>query len=187
MSVMRNPDWWTVGITAVLALFAGWTLLEIHRSTLLDQRAWIGVETIRGIPSVPEVNKPYDVAVVFTNSGKTPAKNVVMYNHVIPSPTLPVVRESCREAIRTHESTTMIAPNATLTQFLHPTNGKPLPDGWDVDLAHKGRLYVYGCVLYDDIFEKSHWLTYCGVLNPTSKAFDTCEKYTDTGDGKSPP
>ena len=166
--------------------------ISLIRSTSnLDQRAWIGVEGISGTPPSPETNKPFDVNILFRNSGKTPAVNEFLFGDALPGRSLPNVWSMCERA--TKEGTrNMMAPNATLTLQLHPSNGKPLRIGWEEDLRKKGSLYVFGCAIYNDIFvgqrdwEGHHWLLYCGVLNVATKQFDTCKQYNDTGDGKPP-
>jgi type II secretory pathway pseudopilin PulG len=157
------------------------------QTLILDQRAWVGVETMKGVPDVPEVGKSFDVDILFRNTGRTPARNVLMYNIVKPSKAPPDVNAACASATPERVNQSLIAPNATLTQVLHPTDGKPLAAGWERALASQGSFWVFGCVTYDDTFGRAHWLTYCGVLNQKIRGFDRCKKYNDTGDGKAPP
>jgi len=166
-------------------IFAG-QLYEMYSASRLDERAWVGVEKLSSVPDIPETGKSFDVYVLFRNSGKTPAINVRMWNTAVPATALPDVKETCTQIASRQVAKSLIAPNATLAQILHPSNSKPLGQGWDVDLANRGQLYVEGCVLYDDVFDHPHWLTYCGVLDLASRAFNTCEKYNDTGEGQYP-
>jgi hypothetical protein len=156
------------------------------QTLMMDQRACVGVETIKGVPDNPKAGRSFDVDIIFRNTGKTPARNLLMYNVVKPSKALPDVITTCASAAPERVNQSLMAPNATLIQVLHPSEGKPLPADWERALVSKGNLWVFGCVTYDDIFERPHWLTYCGVLNQESRAFDTCKKCNDTGDGKAP-
>jgi hypothetical protein len=45
----------------------------------VDQRAWIGIEKLIPHPPVFQIGQIGDIDVVFKNTGKTPARNVVAY------------------------------------------------------------------------------------------------------------
>jgi len=161
-------------------------------STRLDLRAWLGVEMITGIPDAPVIDQPFDVAVLFRNTGKTPAKNVTTWGISRPKDddSVPNVMEACGLA-KTQGAHAMVAPNATSSLTLHATNGKKLGKGWEAEFARR-KLFVFGCVLYEDIFagqkdwEGHHWLTYCGLFNNATHKFDVCTRNSDTGDGDPP-
>ena len=53
-------------------------------------------------------------------------------------------------------------------------------------LKPKERFYAYGCVLYDDVFNAHHWITYCASWDVASNGYSPCERYNDTGDGEWP-
>jgi hypothetical protein len=153
----------------------------------LDQRAWVGMEEITGIPPTPEVDKVWDIAVSLKNSGKTPAKNILMWNTESVLKELPNVNSDCNEAIKQQASKSILPPNGVYKAILHVGNGTKIPSDWEKELSDTGALYIDGCVLYDDVFGRAHWMTYCGAFDPSTKnSFQTCKKYNDTGDGKPP-
>ena len=154
----------------------------------LDQRAWVGAEDITSTPVVPEVDKVWDVAISLKNSGKTPAKNILMWNNEGVLKMLPDVNADCAEAIKQQASKTMLPPNGSSKVILHVANGIKVPSDWEKEISDNGVLYVHGCILYDDVFLLAHWMTYCGSfdLNHKGSGFTSCLKYNDTGDGKPP-
>jgi hypothetical protein len=155
---------------------------QVAENIKLDQRAWLGIENIFGEPvQFPETGKPFGVKVILRNSGRTPAKNVYMRNEVYPLQSAPNVNRLCPIARQLEESRSVLAPNATYTIPLQMTDGQPLGVGWEQDFSTKGGvLYVYGCILYEDIFKREQWLTYCGIAGKTG--FHACKEYNDTGD-----
>jgi hypothetical protein len=158
---------------------------NVIKQSQLDQRAWIGIESIGGIPDIPETNKSFAVITKLRNSGKTPAKNILTRFEAYPLPNPPNVNLTCDVALKKQESKTLLPPNGIFSANLIFGDGKPLGQGWELGLKNK-RIYAYGCVLYDDIFDRSHWLTYCGVLDFPSKSFQACKHHNDTGDGYAP-
>jgi hypothetical protein len=153
-----------------------------------DQRAWLGTDDIVSIPAVPEVDKVWDVSVSLKNTGKTPAKNVLMWNTEAVTKDLPDVNADCAEAVKRQASKTMLPPNGSYKAVLHVANGAKVPNDWEKEISDNGTLYVHGCVIYDDVFQRAHWMTYCGSFDLTHKGggFLACPKYDDTGDGKPP-
>jgi hypothetical protein len=159
-----------------------------------DQRAWLSVVTISG---KPETKKPFGITIEFTNSGKTPAVNGYMWNTVKPASKFPNILVGCSEALRLRQSRMLIAPNA------HPSltliASKELPEGWEKASIPEKEFFVYGCMVYDDVFaakdwEHRHWITFCGVI-PTEQVqksvntdlkFQFCKTGNDTGDGQPP-
>jgi hypothetical protein len=153
----------------------------------LDQRAWVGTEDISSVPTTPETDKVWDVNVSMKNSGKTPAKNILMWNTEALLKALPNVNADCAEAIERQASKTMLPPNGGYKALLHVANGVKMPSDWEKEIKDNGAIYVHGCVLYDDVFRRPHWMTYCGVYDIEHKSgFQSCLKYNDTGDGKPP-
>jgi len=62
----------------VVALFTALTCVVTYwqyQAQVVDQRAWVAVESIKTDPPVPEVGETLRIKVVFRNSGKTPARN----------------------------------------------------------------------------------------------------------------
>lgn len=164
------------------------TSIETTKEAMrLDQRAWIGTEQMNSIPATPEVDKTWDISATLRNSGKTPAKSVVMWNSEGVLKDIPDVNADCKEAVRQKASNSMLPPNAINSVVVHVANGIKMPKTWESEITSGGSLYFHGCVLYDDIFGKKHWMTYCGSFDLTTKnSFLACRKYNDTGDGDPP-
>lgn len=81
-----------------------------QNTTRLDQRAWV---VWKGVEGTPELDKTWVVKTYFTNSGKTPAKNVRVNCALIPAK-----EESELDFNRTAQSEpkpTIIAPNDPTT------------------------------------------------------------------------
>lgn len=156
----------------------------------LDQRAWIGVEDISSNPPTPQVDKPWDISVTLKNTGKTPAKNILMRSAEATLKQLPDVNARCGEAVRINASSTLLPPNGTYRIILHVSNGVKVPIDWEKEISDAGKLYVSGCIVYDDVFRQKHWMTYCGDFEPPANGgpvnFLACKMHNDTGDGNPP-
>lgn len=176
---VRNPDWWMVGITAILAFFAGWTLAEIHGASLLEQRAWIGVEDIRGLP---EMNKPLTITIVFKNTGKTPAKNVKLidtYKGIEKGNEL----KFDYPPPATEESRGVIFPQSILHNDFTPGKGGTIQEiDFNRISSQQVKLFVHGKITYDDIFSNEHWTTFCYYLVAEASGWAACKEYNDTDD-----
>jgi hypothetical protein len=148
----------------------------------LDQRAWL---VLKGIGPSPELDKPWSLKVIFDNPGKTPAKKVAL--------TCGVQVAADEVGINwkhppTYHEVILIAPNDPHYCTLQPMTVPKVTQAVLDDLSKPGvRLYVVGTAVYQDIFEKWHWLTFCRWMHPDGKEWDSCTNGGDTGDGKIPP
>jgi hypothetical protein len=148
----------------------------------LDQRAWVVVSHTDG---TPELGKPWLLKTFFVNTGKTPARNVMM---------------SCNVAVERNESLVdfgkkaadmrpfLIAPNdpntyCVLNPLAVPTVTQPVLDALSDPTQN---FFTYGFANYDDVFGKKHWLTFCRVLDPGGTSWFGCETHNDTGEGTYP-
>lgn len=156
----------------------------LHASVVqsqLDERAWI---VLKGIAHKPELGKPWNLEVIFSNTGKTPAR---------------FVKESCNlvsmagavDAPRTFKlfpygSASFVAPGSQHFCVLAASHGIT-----KADLAairdRKFTVFVYGAVLYEDVFGDHHWLTFCQKARSDLLGWNPCESHNDTGDGRKPP
>jgi DNA-binding MltR family transcriptional regulator len=50
-------------------------------------------------------------------------------------------------------------------------------------MSKGSHLYSYGLITYDDIFDASHWITFCMRLNAEGTGYEFCEQNNDAGDG----
>jgi hypothetical protein len=163
---------------------------DAHDNFKIDQRAWIGLEDIVSTPLVPEIGKPWDLAPSLKNSGKTPGKRVMMRNVEELSSDTPDVNIRCAEAVAMKASQTILPPNSSYKAVLHVANGVSLPKDWQKEITDHGTLYVDGCIVYDDIFGDTHWMTYCARFTPVIESnpvsFLACPLYNDSGEGNQP-
>jgi hypothetical protein len=150
----------------------------------LDQRAWLGVtrynsSTASGNES-PYIEPDKEVRFIaqFTNSGKTPAKTTetdiafqFLPKGVSPKPTFGQPNPS-----RTR-STLVVQPGAThFIQSLPTKFSAP-----QIEAARQQQLilYVYGRILYQDVFDKQHSTEFCAYIDPRLIAFESCASYNN--------
>jgi hypothetical protein len=150
----------------------------------LDQRAWVGISNVFGVPTLHQIWK---TVVVYHNSGKTPARNLfgIAVSDPVPagkSPDFSYVHDRL-----VHGG--MIPPNGDYSSPIFTgrskSTGKYSPlDQPAIDELTSGRLRVYthGRIVYDDIFGCRHWLTFCYFFNPEVNSFSVCATHNDTGD-----
>lgn len=79
----------------------------------LDERAWV---VVRGIGPAPQLDQPWNLRVVFTNTGKTPAKKVE-WSCVVE---FAKGEESLKWWRLKYTRPTLLAPNADEMCILHP-------------------------------------------------------------------
>jgi hypothetical protein len=161
----------------------------------IDQRAWIGLDYLDPVPvSGLEVGKTFAAKAGITNTGKTPARNLVIYSIIEP----------VDAGKRPNFSYSGIPP---ITGGFLPPNGKAsLPPNALIDLRQpqqplaivdqerldlfknkKFGIYAHGRIEYDDIFGDSHWMTYCSYLPyPSIGTFAFCSEHNETDDYKEP-
>jgi hypothetical protein len=147
----------------------------------LDQRAWI---SLNGLGPAPELDKPWNLSVFFINTGKTPAKGVQVGCTVEPAAN----EEAITWSIPHENRPTLIPPNGKTMCVLHPVHAPTVAkESFDLLNDPNFHLYVYGFSIYQDIFGKWHWLTFCESDSPGAKQWEDCVKGNDTGDGNIPP
>lgn len=148
----------------------------------LDQRAWVVWKAIEG---VPELDKTWTLKAYFTNSGKTPAKNVRVNCSLTPAKDESTLDFNKLAPVR---NPAIIAPNDPTTYCeLNPLKiNKINQDVLNIFSSKEATLFFYGFVTYNDIFGKEHWVTFCHAMAPDGKSWNVCGVNNDTGDGKKP-
>jgi hypothetical protein len=175
-----------VGLATYFVL--GGQLAEMKTQRRLDQRAWIGVEAMDPIPSIPTIGSKFEVAIRIRNSGKTPARNLISVGRddtMRISDAPPFSYDGIEK-----DNAGTIAPNAIATIPIKPmrdnTTGKEYifsMSNISLLLLQQTRIYVSGLITYDDIFRRPHWTTYCAWLSvPFNGQFNRCETHNDTDD-----
>lgn len=156
----------------------------------LDQRAWLGIVAIKPVPKVPEIGKPIEAIVEIRNSGKTPARKIVV--GVIGQPVKAGDNPTFSYEPSKNLSFGTLFPNSSVTLPLNmskePDTGTVFPLSQEtLDAIAKGQLaiYVHGRADYEDIFGVPHWTTFCGKLNATFDGhYGACQDHNDTDDYK---
>ncbi len=148
----------------------------------LDQRAWV---VLKGIESNPQLGKPWELRVVFTNTGKTPARGATLSCKLQPGTSEKDVDQFKRGPIG--KEPTLIVPNQEPFCILYPTQS-PAVTQEVLDMYAQKRVVVSvsGIVTYSDIFDKMHWLTFCRIMHPNGRDWSDCKTGNDTGDGEHP-
>ena len=144
------------------ACIYGWQLSEMRKSTNaatkaakaaedsvllakqnahLDQRAWVVVSDVSG---VPEVGKPFIVTMNITNVGKTFAKNLKGSPIVEHSPTGEVPDFAARVTSAVVFSTALLAPNLLSSAILKGSDGDISQQTFDSIRSRQIRIFVYG-------------------------------------------
>lgn len=153
----------------------------------LDQRAWIGIDSMDAVPAILEVGKSIGMTGVIKNTGKTPARNIVMYSiiEVVYDGKPPNFSyDGIKKAIGG-----FLPPNG---QGILPLNTIPdlktnqpvilTQEQLDLLKSRKADIYSHGRIEYDDIFGAHHWMTYCSYLQATLGGFAFCAEHNETDD-----
>lgn len=166
-------------ITRDTAVSAKNAIVHADRNAKVDQRPWVGLE---GVGGYPEAGKNNQIIVSYINAGKTPAIDIRPYIAVEPIKTSEMenfIAKDCSSG-KEGQGIGVLPPNIRYTPSFPTAN-------WLPDLAKTSQEYVaHGCIAYRDIFEDTHWLTYCVSLMDNGKQWKTCSFHNETGDGEPP-
>jgi hypothetical protein len=174
-------------IAATNAADAAKESADVAKKTMqIDQRAWIGVESIDAIPRTPETGKTLSANVRMRNTGKTPARNIRQVGSLDAITGAPTSKY-----VGTVRLAGNLSPNASATIPFTPLgdgNHQPLRLNDEILAALRAgqlKLVVHGRIDYDDVFGDPHWTTYCALLAvPFNEQFELCEGQNDTDDYK---
>src|ERR1035437_2196685 len=158
------------------------SVTEARNNAHLDERAWLGVDNI---PGSAKIGTFFSAIVYFKNTGKTPARNMRFWGQLDKMQSEPNAASGCGEALKI-SSRGLVAPGSFHSIPAQTIGHWPkLENGWQKSLSNEGKkIYIYGCVVYDDIFmNKLHWLTFCSSWRDDIHAFENCAQGNDTGDG----
>ena len=134
----------------------------------IDQRAWVGIGHAGWYRIAKETRGEPEVAIEFTNAGKTPAKNFRAIGFFYKdAPRIAKVRPVDSEDFRkdfsdsvfdgTDVSAAVLLPNVpstTIVAFREP---------FEEENARNQYIfyYIHGRIAYDDIFNVHHWNVFC--------------------------
>ncbi|HTD84577.1 MAG TPA: hypothetical protein VK648_12400 [Gemmatimonadaceae bacterium] len=150
----------------------------------LDQRAWLGVDNIKG---ELVVGSPYKADVSIRNTGKTPALHVhADFKLEVTRPTEKPSFKYDDIVVGVLDSRGVIAPTVPYHLSTFPIQDKAhrplaMTQSYIDEIANGSALvWVHGRVEYKDVFRHPHWLTFCYLLSPQFKTFDVCNEHNDT-------
>jgi hypothetical protein len=141
------------------------TAMSIREAAFRDERAWVAPLSN---DSPLTVGSPISINIKILNSGKTFAKNCKAVGHcvaLIPpsSPDMSILNSNGN------------APSS-IPLFIPPGQQIALPSAASTHVilqatlneiqAGKLRMYIFGKISYDDIFNRHHWIEYCYLYDP---------------------
>jgi hypothetical protein len=144
-----------------------------------DQRAWIGMMQVTGIP---EVGKPFHAAVLFQNTGKTPAMDFVSQERMGP---LASGQKFAANWVVTNalgiQSHALLFPNQSYGAVVKISDQDLAIDQPALDSINTGKvtIYTFGRGCYKDVFKKKHWIRFCEIYDPTGKNWISCAEYNE--------
>jgi hypothetical protein len=161
---------------------------EGEKAARHDQRAWIALVDIQGIP---EVGTSFSVNLVAQNSGKTFAKNLTMRAviEILKRGEEPDFSLEDTAAARKDSSVSLLAPNADYVMDIELRKQTPPHEitHFDLDGIRSGNLtlFVHGRMSYEDIFGCPHWASFCTRLKPDLK-YASYGKHNDADQNRCP-
>ncbi len=187
--VPRNTEWahrpesmlavWGFVVAIAVALIYFGQLIYIRRSVDLaektariDQRAWMSIKIEDFTPS-PMESTPIGCTLHFSNTGKTPAKQVQVYVRMVMVPNghspdfeyaeRPIMVGSSGIELPGLPENTVRVNIPTKVPGSHYTEDLRLSKT-DVDDLNQGRSYIatFGRIQYLDVFGTQHWIQFCG-------------------------
>jgi hypothetical protein len=138
---------------------------QARQTAHLDQRAWVAITEIAGVPTE---GQPFTVTVTATNTGRTFAKKFQMttYTLNLPSGLEPTFESD--DTDWTTGSIDVLAPNAAKRTNKNVIGTRENPDKVTADKLKYWKstttLFVAGKLIYEDIFGCQHWTTFCAYL-----------------------
>jgi hypothetical protein len=181
---------------ALISLLFVWFSYQQSRQTLeLDQRAWLEYAKTPDAPNSQrrtiqfQAGQPFSVQVLFKNTGKTPARNLVATVFLDTFGASEAVPLDHVGKSYTHETITagILTPNDEFGPILVVRHGADhsvtLVTSEQVGALASGKFYfaIYGVISYDDIFGVHHWTNFCDWNGVGAGPFNTyqCTEYND--------
>jgi hypothetical protein len=143
----------------------------------VDQRAWISLGSIKSVSKFA-VGEPFTVTVGIKNLGKTPARNT--YTGIFIEPRLKGQKPRLERDAQVAMASGIILPNVeiynspilTMCSEVITNTGQILAkficpltqDEYDAVTSGSQTIYVHGRVTYYDVFNHSHWFTFCYLM-----------------------
>jgi len=182
-SGMSRAEFWTVFLNAAIAIatLGGWfvafkALRDTQEATRIDERAWFGLTDPQHSPKVEGGKEQQLWSITFTNSGKTPARDVVLTsgsvvtNRPFASLGLPraLVGNPTIRAGAVQPGGRRVLP--VMVPALTDQAVAAINDG-------SATLYVFGVVKYADVFQATHETDFCLIYDVAAISFSPCETF----------
>jgi hypothetical protein len=143
---------------------------------ILDQRPWVGIKSMR--METFEVNKPVQVVILLTNSGKTFARQVVVVGHkaIGRKDVVPDFDQMSKILPKKPARPKVIFPNLMVsvmqnTSFL-------LSESQFAEIRNRTQIfYIFGYITYTDAFDKEHMTEFCGLYDPNNPELYLCDQH----------
>lgn len=176
-----------VVVAALQSFMTREQIQDARRALELEQRAWIGVKDVSG---EPVAGKPMLATVTVHNSGSTPAREItVQYFAVLgvgkEYPPTPTFNPSADR--NTERRSVAVAPPGMSFSVIAPVRGIGPDEG--VVIMNESlvtaiaqdqfRIYVYGRVMYKDVFDSAHWLDFCYLYVGSQRGYAQCREHND--------
>jgi hypothetical protein len=174
-------------LTLCILIVYACTLLQTKHQMVIDQRAWISLDIMQGVPAA---DQPFIINTVIKNTGKTFAKNTLSTQGYYFSTDKPDIKRIDTEFSKIRQnldsvrySSVLLAPGARYENTYVLNHGEKIDlESFDDIMQKRLFVYVLGRITYDDVFGGSHWLTYCMVFDADTKTFAAYKEFNDTGD-----
>jgi hypothetical protein len=144
------------------------------KNARLDERPWITISAFQ-MSGEPEDKKEFTIRCAITNSGKTPALNMVPQSIIFLNPIAPPMTKFPEP--QTAESRSIVAPGPTTMNFMT----KP----WVIEQTYISQytkkdltLYLHALIRYSDTFGTNHWTSVCAIhtYGAPLNEFQYCEQ-----------
>ena len=168
-SVRDKPVFYTQVAIAVISLVA---LIVIAYQMIIQSRAWITVKSTE-IIKIKE-GQPVTAKIIFHNSGKSPALNVILHNriniYIYPAPD-PLSHGDSTNPVGHY----VIGPDSDMNIIV---TSEEAAASKDLQAIHnnKAAIYIHGQVDYRDIFNSERRTEYCMVSRADYLSLIACEK-----------
>lgn len=153
-------------------------LNEMHQSRIDEERAWVFQFQINGEP-FPQNPSLTAFRVSYKNTGKTPA--IAVHACIGLGYSLVSVTQVESEDLQTNSihQDLVLAPDAVASVV---TDGSQMIQKAIENIPNGTPLYVFGIIIYDDVFGRQHWTRFCYLVDVDWKSFRPTPGYNSCDD-----
>jgi hypothetical protein len=155
-------------------------LVEMHRATNLDERAWVVVTHVTSTEI--DLGKPMGIIITYRNTGRTPALHIetrVRADALAPGQLPRFIYDDIQPT-----GTGVMGPNVEFLGLLNPIKTPSGLPGYLVESDYDAMfvlrtkvVYTHGLIKYSDIFGREHWTRFCFRLDIVPAiSWNACEE-----------